>query len=412
MQDFLLSRFGKVATAVACATLLAACGGGGDGDGSENHGAVPAPAPAPGPAPQLSASQILEQQKLGLTSTANAYNLALSIGDTWRLVLDPAARTSALTVVQTAFSSGKLLAGAVHTGTYSVSSTGALVDAGGDWELRVDTNTQSVTGQVLRFAGQSIVVGGQPVFPQVSGTGYAAPADLSRFKGIYLVNGAMRNAGNGRDPFHYSGQLRVADDGRSYQLCANGLFDAAGKCSAVDPGVTVSEGSFNLVADAATGLIRVKDSTGGDQGVMTFQLNGLSGYTLIHDRMGRNEEGTLRTGMAYAASTIALKSGDLDGSFLCKDAFQGNWSSSITIAASAVKIAESGPNGYNATENLSYNQYRNTAGAVVNVPGLLESAPAGRPNEGVGILPISRNTLVIERGDSGWDSQALCTRQL
>ncbi|MCD2511523.1 hypothetical protein [Comamonas endophytica] len=413
MQTSLSSRFSKLAIAMACTTLLAACGGGGNGDsndtgsntGGNNGGAV-----SPAPAPELSAGQILEQQKAGLTSTANAYNLALSIGDTWRLVLDPAAKTYTLTVVQTAFAAGQLSNGAVHTGFYAVGADGELGAANGDWELLVDANTQSVTGGVRGFAGQPIVIGGKPVIAQVNGTSYAAPADLSRFKGTYFVSGAMRNAGNGAFPWSYAGQLRVADDGKSYQLCANGLFNAQGKCSAVEPNQEVSEGSFNLVSDPATGLIRVKDSTGGDQGVMTFQLNGLGGYTLIHDRIGRNEEGVLRTGVAYASSAVALKSGDLDGSFKCKNAFQSSWSSSITIAGGTVRIAEESPNGYQATENLTYNQFRSAAGTLVDLPGIVEASPAGRPNDGAILHPISRNTLVVERDDE--DAQALCSRAI
>lgn len=379
MQQTFSSKLTQIAIATASAALLAACGGGGDSndDYKQPGGTTPS---------NLS----LSDQKQGLISKQDSYALALAIGDTWLLALDPASLSYTLTVIQTS-GVDRLQPGSQHSGTYT-NTSGELRDAAGGWTLKINPETQTITGQFSRFGSQLITLSGQSVTPQASGSIYKAPEDLSRFKGTYFVSGAMRNANNSRYRAGYAGQMRISDDGKSATLCANGLFNDAGKCAAVDSGEQAEMGTFSLATDAKTGLISVSN-TAGSQGLLSFQLSPLGGYTIVHDRLGKNEEGVLRTGTMYGSQIPELKAGDLDGKFNCKNAYSSTSVGTLTLNGSSATISSS---DYSATENLSFNQMVNSAGKLIKIAGIAESTPKGSPNEGAIIHPISKDQLLVE----------------
>lgn len=409
MQQTLSSKLSRIAIAAACAAMLAACGGGGGSDSNPggNNGSNNGGSNTGGGSTNTSSSLSLEDQKKGLTATPNSYTLALAVGDTWLLTLDPASLSYTLEVLQTA-GIDNLQAGKKYSGSYT-DSNGALKATNGDWALKINQETRTIVGEIRQFAGTPLTLAGQPIAPQVSGSGYQAPDDLSRFKGIYFVSGAMRNASNGNFRSGYAGQMRIADDGKSATLCANGLFNDAGQCASVDIGEKAEQATFDLVTDAKTGLISVSNKIG-PQGSFSFQLSPLGGYTLVHDRLGKNEEGVLRTGTMYGSQIPELKAGDIDGSFNCKNAYNSKSAGTLTLAGSSSTIASP---GYNATESLSFNQIRGNSGKAIKVAGIAESAPQGKPNEGAVIHPISKDQLLVEddqqQGIEGYAFN-ICTR--
>lgn len=398
MQQTLSSKLTQIAIAAACAAMLAACGGGGGSDSSpdSNNGGG-----------TTSSSLSLEDQKKDLTATPNSYTLALAVGDTWLLMLDPARLSYTLEVLQTA-GIDNLQAGKKYNGSYT-DSNGALKDVNGDWALKINPATLTIAGEIRQFAGIPLTLAGQPIAPQVSGSSYQAPDDLSRFKGTYFVSGAMRNASNGNFRSGYAGQMRITDDGKSATLCANGLFNDAGQCASVDIGEKAEQATFDLVADAKTGLISVSNKIG-PQGSLSFQLSPLGGYTVVHDRLGKNEEGILRTGTMYGSQIPELKAGDIDGSFNCKNAYSSKSVGTLTLAGSNSTIVSP---GYNATESLTFNQIRGNSGKATKVAGIAESAPQGKPTEGAVIHPLSKDQLLVEddqqHGVEGYAFN-ICTR--
>ena len=407
MQQILSAKLTQIAITAACAAMLAACGGGG-GDNSSNSGDK---TEQPGDGGNTSTSISLADQKQGLPSESNSYTLTLAVGDTWRLTLDPAALTYTITIVQTAAlatGSTPLAAGNQYTGSYTLSN-GTMSAANGDWELRVNTDTQTATGSIQGFNGQALRLAGKLIASQATGSIYKAPADLSRFKGTYFVTGGSHNASDSAHPWGFAGQMRIADDGKHATLCANGIFNDSGKCAAVDPSEPSAEGVFDLATDSATGMVKVSNSAG-QQGWMRFQPSTLGGYSLVYDQLGLNGEGIQRTGITYGSQIPNLKAGDIDGTFVCRNATTSKTTGTIKVNGNRVQIISS---DYNATEVMTFNQVQVSNGKILKVPGIAESVPVGRPDEGAILHPFSQDQILVEEdggaGSTGYPF-SICTR--
>ena len=410
MQQTLTAKLAQLTIAVACASMLAACGGGGGGGGGGGDSSDSSPPPSNSGSNTPTRLSLTEQTQ-GLTSTPNSYTLALAVGDTWRLVMDPNNLTYTMTIVQTAaLTAGnvQLVSGTGYTGSYT-NNNGALSATNGDWELRVNADTQTANGTIRGFNSQPLQLAGSPIAAQATGSIYQASADLSRFKGTYFVTGGTRNADNNSSPWGFAGQMRIADDGKSATLCANGIFDTAGKCSVVDPSEEIAEGVFDLLTDPETGMVKVSDKSG-PQGWMRFQPSHLGGYSLVHDRLGLNTEGIRRTGITYGSQIPELKAGDIDGSFECKNATTSEATATLHVKGNKIQIISP---DYNATEVMTFNQIWMSSSKVFKVPGIAESAPVGRPDEGAIFHPFSQDQILVEEdggtGGTGYPF-SICTR--
>ena len=377
----------RLSILAACAVAaLAACGGGGGG----GTGGSSTP-------PSVSAGSANTVSQLGLTATpgtsptAQVFDLAADIGDTWRVTFNQDS-TYTLQILQTQYA----LPDAAGTFTKTLSGDLITYVATGptSFTLKVDARTKTVTGTVS--------TGGK--LSSIAGTGYSVPSDLTKLAGDYLIMGSMRNASNGQVPFFMNGALRIAASGTTATICQGGTFNASGTCTPF-PGNTLEQGNLTLAQSG--GLTKLYQQPGNIEfGVLSVQA-GDRGPVLVIDRYGFNTDPTpiMRTGLVYAVKQQALAGTELNGTWTCTD--RGSSFGTVTVNGTALTSTVGGAAPINQT--LSYNKGNNADSTWVSVNGIATAVVNGEAvSEGSLLLPLSSSLFVAER--DGAQSVGICSK--
>ena len=367
---------------LTAALVLTACGGGDSGTDTAAPAASPVTTAANANLAALSATTISSD------GATEAFDVLVSLGDTWRLVVNKSTGAYTLTPIDSLYGL------AAESGTLARTVSGDFVAyvLANKLSLAQDSRTGALAG--------SMVVGG--LSAQVTGTPYQV-ADAAKLAGTYNVMGAVRNKVGGGDREFIAGQIQIASNRASATFCVGGLVDAAGNCTDVDS----TDGK--LPEKAVIALTKVTGSGGNNGGFYKMRItgsdnqshdfgnllvqNGNLGTVLLIDRYGQNQSGmgnTLRVGNFFAVKAQTLAGTEIDGSWACQ-VTSGTANLSIKGTANAVVNSAETPGTW--TETLAYNRVNAASGALLAAPGFVVSTYQG---EGVLALPLSASLLVFE----------------
>lgn len=362
---------------------LTACGGDSDSPTSENV----SPTPSMDTSVATSASSNADAMggiNISSDNTKEIFDLVADIGDSWQIKLDKIAKTFDLTVIKSQYGL-KAISGTFTSDSTSGSRTSyklSTISAPSIGALITDSSTQSVTG--------TMTVG--DVSASVSGTAKQA-TELKKLAGTYNFMMATRNLTPSNGNFNRdmaAGQILISPDGTTATMCHGGVFQN-GVCTSLDTSVPETA-SLKLALDSGRISVKVGDLDFGTATVLASNL----GKALQLDQFGLNQEGVMRTGVAYLAEAKTLDARALNGQWLCTA--QGKPWNTLT-ASGETGSSKNLATGTVMDATFKFNKINTHEGKLLDVAGFISG---GARTDGVSdytlILPVS-STLVVNETD-------------
>jgi hypothetical protein len=354
-----------LALSAVASAMLVACGG---GSGSTNSEVT-----TPDSAATSASAAIASTMGASLIGTG-VYDLVADIGDTWKITLNTSSNTFDLQVVQTVYGLANT-SGTITVGNKSGTRTTYTLSAGNTelGTLTTDSSTQTIAGNLK--LGNKV--------SSVSGSAYKATA-LSKLAGTYNFMQAARDAVSGNSPDFALGQVQIAADGSSAQLCRSGKF-VGSVCTSV-AGSQTETASTTLSLDSTTGQILFKDF--GRAAVVASDL----GKAMVLDMARTNAEGFLRSGVFYLTEAKPLSETAINGNWNCSQG--GATTNALTITGTTGTSTGMGPV---TSAKFKYNNLNHTDNSWIGFDGF---AAGGASTDAVAdysaVLPVSSTLMVME----------------
>ena len=398
---------------------LTACGGGGDDAAKPVSPSSLSQQTVSDTGATLIPANTASDQSFGATKV---FEVVASVGDTWRIALNPDDRTFQVTTIGTSRETVNALVGSrlqiVEDGDFTHYYGDSSGNASSTFKLTLDKRTQTVVGWVSQAAQAG---GTSRVASRVSGTAYqiANPAKLAGDY-TYLLNATYTDSNGVITIKAQPGHMRLKWNGTALTglTCPNSHISTDEQLCVDDAGARVQSGPvtpqiLTFGQNSQTGRIYLATFDGQNRGDIFYQNNihvqmGDRGVVLAMDYDFQNQLGARYLGAIHAAKQVTLSKADVVTTMQCTTGYSGSTAHTLQLKSDnsySYSWSDHGLQTEDGTFELnqvsdSFNTNTAIKGAVV----LTDRAGNASPKT---LVPLS-SSLWVMRDDYGTSKLTYC----